>query len=94
MTDPCVFDHVDKDGVTVLAAPGRMACGRCCDRVWQDLGKLQLLYDGVTDVDELIPGGSPDSTGGRSVPGPRSPAVDALLVHTDPRSSTGPGESP
>lgn len=94
MTEPCVFAHLDDNGVTVRAAPGRVACIRCCDRVWQDLGRLQLLYDGVTDVDELIPGGSPDSTGGRSVPGPRSPAVDALLVHTDPRSSTGPGESP
>lgn len=94
MTEPCVFDHVDDDGVAARAAPGRVACGRCCDRVLRDLGKLQLLYDGATDVLELIPGGSPDSTGARSVPGPRSPAVDALLVHTDPRSSTGPGEPP
>lgn len=94
MTEPCVFNHLDDNGVSARAAPGRVACTSCTDRVWRDLSRLQLLYDGVTDVDELIPGGSPDSTGGRSVPGPRSPAVDALLVHTDPRSSTGPGESP
>jgi predicted RNA-binding Zn-ribbon protein involved in translation (DUF1610 family) len=94
VTESCVFDHRDEDGVQVRAAPGRVACTSCTDRVWRDLSRLQLLYDGVTDVDELIPGGSPDSTGGRSVPGPRSPAVDALLVHTDPRSATGPGESP
>lgn len=94
MTSPCVFDHRDEDGVQVRAAPGRVACTSCTDRVWRDLNTLQHLYEGVTDVDELTPGGSPDSAGGRSVPGPRSPAVDALLVHTDPRSVTGPGESP
>jgi hypothetical protein len=90
----CVFNHVDQDGVQARSAPGRVACTSCTERVLRDLGTLQHLYDGVTDVDELTPGGSPDSAGGRSVPGPRSPAVDALLVHTDPRSVTGPGESP
>jgi hypothetical protein len=94
MTEPCVFDHRDEDGVQVRAAPGRVACTSCTERVWRDLGTLQHLYEGLTDVDELIPGGSPDSNGTRTVPGPRSPAVDTLIVHTDPRSSTGPGESP
>lgn len=90
----CVFNHLDDNGVTARAAPGRVACTSCTERVWRDLGTLQHLYEGLTDVDELIPGGSPDSNGTRTVPGPRSPAVDTLIVHTDPRSSTGPGESP
>jgi hypothetical protein len=96
MTDQtsCVFDHRDEDGVQVRAAPGRVACTQCTERVLRDLGRLQHLYEGLLDVDELTPGGSPDSSGARRAPGPRSPAVDVLIVHTDPRSSTGPGEPP
>lgn len=90
----CVFGCTDKDGVHRDAAPGLLVCHPCRGRIWTDLAELERLYDGVTDIDELIPAGSPDNVGTHSVAGPRSPAVDALLVHSDPRSVTPPGAPP
>lgn len=94
MKKPCLFAHTDRDGVAVPAAPGLLVCHTCSDRIRRDVDTLETLYQGATDVDELIPSGSPDSAGARTVAGPRSPAVDALLVHSDARSTTGPGQSP
>lgn len=66
------------------AAPGWMACHRCADRLAGALGSLADRYATLQDADELIPHG----TGERGSPGfgPRSPAVDALLVHSDVRT--------
>lgn len=91
---PCVFGCTDRDSTTRQAAPGLLVCHPCSHRIHRDLDELERLYDGATDIDELIPAGSPDNVGGHSVAGPRSPAVDALLVHSDPRSVTPPGAPP
>lgn len=91
---PCAFDHTDRDGVQILAAPGLLVCHTCSARCRRAVDYLGDLYAGLQDVDELTPGGSPDGTGTRSVPGSRSPAVDALLVHSDPRSYARVGDHP
>ena len=91
---PCVFQHVDRDGVHVMAASGVLCCHACSDQTRKAVEYLGQLYAGLQDVDELTPSGSPDSTGGRSVPGSKSPAVDALLVHSDPRSYARVGDHP
>lgn len=90
----CVFNHTDRDGVTVLAAPGLLVCHPCSEQTRRAVDYLGQLYEGLQDVDELTPGGHPDGTGTRSIPGPRSPAVDALLVHSDPRSHARVGDHP
>lgn len=91
---PCAFDHVDRDGVQIQAAIGLRVCHHCSDQTRRAVDYLGQLYEGLQDVDELTPGGNPDGTGGRGVPGPRSPAVDALLVHSDPRSHARVGDHP
>lgn len=93
-TRACVFDHTDRDGKQIHAAPGLLVCHTCSEKIRRDVDELELLYQGATDVDELTPAGSPDNVGSRAVAGPRSPAVDALLVHSDPRSVTPPGAPP
>jgi len=90
---PCAFDHVRGDE-QVMAAPGLLVCHACSDQCRKAVDYLGQLYAGLQDVDELTPGGSPDGTGTRSVPGSKSPAVDALLVHSDPRSYARVGEHP
>jgi hypothetical protein len=89
-----VFQHTDRGGEQILAAPGLLCCPSCSAQVRKAVDYLGQLYEGLQDVDELTPSGSPDSTGGRSVPGSRSPAVDALLVHSDPRSHARVGDHP
>lgn len=92
MTDvrPCLLHQTAQD-----AAPGHNACQRCADRLAGNLLDLVKTYYELTSIAELTPTGSGDNSGGaRPVPGPRSPAVDALLVHTDPRSVTAPGQPP
>jgi hypothetical protein len=66
------------------AAPGWYACHPCADRLAGVLGDLGDRYATLQTADELIPHGS----GERGSPGfgPRSPAVDALLVHSDVRT--------
>jgi hypothetical protein len=61
-----------------------MACHHCNERLMQTLGDLADHYVTLQVADELIPHG----TGERGSPGfgPRSPAVDALLVHGDVRT--------
>jgi hypothetical protein len=72
---------------------GWFACHRCADRlagVLDDIGTLAALLD---DPEALLPSGGQLGTGGaRSVPGPRSPAVDALLIHLDVRTRNGPDD--
>lgn len=94
MNEPCVFGCTHLDGQPRPAADGMLVCHACRGRIARDLDELERLYTDAMDVDELIASGSPDNVGARAVPGPRSPAVDALLVHSDPRSVTGPHESP
>lgn len=91
---PCAFDHATRDGEQVLAAPGLLVCHACSDQCRKAVEYLGDLYAGLQDVDELTPGGSPDGGGLRTVPGPKSPAVDALLVHSDPRSHARVGDHP
>lgn len=73
------------DGYPRRAAPGSLVCPPCSDQLRVVLARLQRTYTAVTELDELIPGGR-GGDGVRRVPGPRSPAVDAILAHTDPRS--------
>ena len=68
------------------AAPGRYLCHPCADQLATTLADITTVYATLDTVEELIPGGHGD-TGGRKPAGPRSPAVDDILVHTDPRSS-------
>lgn len=81
----CVLGCTNPEGVPYRAAPGQLACHTCADRLRAVLDELGQLYADLTMIDELIPGGH-GGDGLRSVPGPRSPAVDAILVHTDVRS--------
>jgi hypothetical protein len=90
---PCAFNHYRGDE-QAIAAPGLLVCHPCSAQCRKAVDYLGRLYDDMCDVDELTPGGSPDSTGGRTVPGPKSPAVDALLVHSDPRSYARVGDHP
>ncbi|MEC3977883.1 hypothetical protein [Amycolatopsis sp. H20-H5] len=90
----CLLRCKSANGLPYRAAPGRYACDQCTERLAQILAELVTTYTDMTEVDELVPGGGPDNPGGRQAPGPRSPAVDALLVHTDPRSVTDSGASP
>lgn len=89
MTDvrSCIFGCVDASDVPFRAAPGRVACSSCSGKVWAVLDKVGEVYTLLTDIDNLIPGGTGDGSGARSVPGPRSPAVDALLALTDTRTA-------
>lgn len=81
----CLLGCRAVDDAAFRAAPGRLSCDRCAEKLAGVLADIALVYMTLTDIEELIPGGTAD--GGRSVPGPRSPAVDAILVHTDLRSS-------
>ncbi|MFD2421648.1 hypothetical protein [Amycolatopsis pigmentata] len=82
----CVFGCTKRDGTLREAAPGRMCCDRCAEKLMQVLGDLADRYATLQTADELIPGGHGDNGGGRKAPGPRSPAVDALLIHSDIRT--------
>jgi hypothetical protein len=78
---PCVLCRPDNPNT---AAPGWYACHHCGDRLAGVLGDLGDRYATLQEADELIP----TSSGERGSPGfgPRSPAVDALLVHSDVRT--------
>jgi hypothetical protein len=78
---PCVLCRPDNPHT---AAPGWYSCHHCADRLAGQLGDLADRYATLQEADELIPHGS----GERGSPGfgPRSPAVDALLVHSDVRT--------
>jgi hypothetical protein len=67
------------------AAPGTLVCPPCSENLRGVLDRLQRTYGALTEFDELLPGGR-GGDGMRRVPGPRSPARDAILAHTDPRS--------
>lgn len=72
------------------AAPRWTVCYPCADHLNNTLTQLAKTYDELLDIDEITPGGSGDNTSvSRPVPGPRSPAVDSLLAHSDPRSAVG-----
>ncbi|MGW4484315.1 hypothetical protein ACWEOE_10805 [Amycolatopsis sp. NPDC004368] len=90
----CVLGCRDRDGVPFRAAPGLLVCPACSEKLRGVLDDLERTFYALDDVDELTPHGSPDGAGVRQVAGSRSPAVDALLVHRDPRSVTGVHESP
>jgi hypothetical protein len=78
---PCILCRPDSPNT---AAPGWYACHHCADRLAGQLGDLADRYATLQEADELIP----TSSGERGSPGfgPRSPAVDALLVHSDIRT--------
>lgn len=88
MTDirPCVLGCKNAEGIPYRAAPGLHTCHPCSDRLRRTLGSIETTYATVTAIHELIPGGHGPS-GVRTPPGPRSPANDTVLVHTDPRSA-------
>ncbi|HKS46336.1 MAG TPA: hypothetical protein VJT49_14745 [Amycolatopsis sp.] len=87
MTDvrACILGCRNASGLPFRAAPGRMCCHRCGEKLRDLLDTIAGTYARLTGIDELIPGHG-DTAGGRRPPGPRSPAVDSLLVHTDVRS--------
>lgn len=82
----CMLGCSNADGYPYPAAPGLLVCHRCSDKLRLVLDHIEQTYAAVTAVDELIPGGH-GNTGIRRPPGPRSPAVDGILVHTDTRSA-------
>jgi len=90
---PCAFNHARGDE-QAMAAPGLLVCHPCSAQIRKAVDYLGQLYEGLCEVDELIPSGSPDNPGSHTVPGPKSPAVDALLVHSDPRSYARVGDQP
>jgi hypothetical protein len=90
----CVLGCSNADGIPFRASPGRRACDRCAEYLADVVDNIRQVYAALTEVDELIPGGNGAGSGARTVPGPRSPAVDAILVHTDPRSVTAVHASP
>ena len=81
---PCLLGCTNADSIPFRAAPGRQCCDRCGERLMQLLGDLADRYATLQEADELVP----HSTGERGSPGfgPRSPAVDALLIHSDVRT--------
>ena len=81
----CLLGCRNPDGYARRAAPGLLVCPPCSEKLRGVLANLERTYTAVTELDELIPGGR--GGGVRTVPGPRSPAVDGILNHTDPRSS-------
>lgn len=93
-TRACVLGCRNAEKIPFRAAPGLLACHQCSERLRTVLDAIAAVYERLTEVDELVPGGHGDTGGGRKPPGPRSPAVDGLLVHSDPRSVTGVRESP
>jgi hypothetical protein len=88
----CLLGCRTPDGFPFRAAPGSNVCAVCSDKLRAVLDDVVAGYRQLCDIDELTPGGGPDAVPVRSVAGPRSPAVDALLAHTDPRSTVAPGE--
>ncbi len=95
MTDarPCALGCRNADGIPYRAAPGLHTCHPCSDRLRTTLGHIEQTYTAVTAIDELIPSGH-GPTGVRTPPGPRSPASDTLLVHSDPRTYQRVGDRP
>lgn len=84
---PCLLGCRTAEGVPYRAAPGWHVCHPCSDRLRIVLDTLERTYTTITAIDELIPSGHGTGTGVRTPPGPRSPAVDAILIHTDRRST-------
>lgn len=82
---PCALACRNRDGIPFRAAPGLLVCHRCSDKLRTLLADLERTYTALADINELIPGGH-GNTGTRRAPGPRSPAADVILVHTDARS--------
>jgi hypothetical protein len=82
----CVLGCTNSYGLPYPAAPGRLACAPCETRLMGVLGDLADRYATLQTADALIPGGHGDTGGARRQPGPRSPAVDALIVHSDIRT--------
>jgi hypothetical protein len=83
---PCMLGCRNPEKVPYRAAPGRMVCDRCTDKLAAVLAAIASTYAQLQTVAELTPGGH-GHTGTRRPPGPRSPAVDGLIVHGDPRST-------
>ncbi|WP_134667870.1 hypothetical protein [Amycolatopsis sp. CFH S0078] len=82
---PCLLGCRTPDGYAFRAAPGANVCPRCSEKLRGVLDDLQHAYAAVDQLAQLTPNGQAGD-GVRRVPGPKSPAVDAILVHLDPRS--------
>jgi hypothetical protein len=81
----CVLGCHTPDGTPFRASPGRRTCDPCAAKLWKVLEQIGSTYATLTDIDELVPGGSGEG-GPRAVPGSRSPTVDAHLAMADPRT--------
>ncbi|MEU6641251.1 hypothetical protein ABZ863_01735 [Saccharomonospora sp. NPDC046836] len=84
----CVLGCRNPDGMPNEAAPGLLACHGCARQLATDLAAVEQLYDAHTDLETHLP----RSDGQRGAPGygPRSPALDALAAHFDPRTKWTP----
>lgn len=83
---PCILGCSNAEGIPFRAAPGQLACHDCAEKLAKVLADIGDTYVQLTQIDELIPGGTGDGVGARSVPGSRSPAVDAHLALSDVRT--------
>lgn len=83
----CVLGCRSTENVAYRAVPGTFACNRCASWLYDLLTELVAAYGLLSEVDELIPHGDDSAARVQRSSGPRSPAVDAMLVHTDPRSA-------
>lgn len=62
------------------------ACAACADRLLGVLADIEARCAELDDPEQLLPSASGNRGGRRTVPGPRSPAVDTLLAHADVRT--------
>lgn len=84
-TRACLLGCRTPDGYPFRAAPGSNVCAVCSTKLRTVVDDLQKAYADLDQLARLIPSGQPGESS-RHVPGPKSPAVDAILVHLDPRS--------
>ena len=72
------------------AQAGYLTCDPCADELRANLRELVELY--ALTEDAAVPGAAAGGLRAHSGYGPRSPAVDAVLALTDPRSASDDGE--
>lgn len=87
---PCVLGCRSAAGGAFPAQAGYLTCDPCADELRATLRELVELY--ALTEDAAVPGATDVGVRTSSGYGPRSPAVDAVLALTDPRSAAEDGE--
>jgi hypothetical protein len=90
----CAFGCRTPDKTPEPAVDGWNVCPACSARIAQLLHDLERTYTAATHIDQMIPKGDPSAPVVARSAGSKSPTVDTILVHTDVRSVTEPGEAP